>query len=519
MANSWILFKIQCYQYFRINNWFHSKDNRSRATILSISLAMFVVALFLLFYNAFTALTLIKMGQENLVLSYMTSIASFVSFFFSFFQANDLLFFSKDTERLTSLPLRQQSILLSKLLFLYLYHLVIFLLFLAPGLIIWVFNGGLILSFLFYSISIFILPILPIILGAILAFSTLKVSAYFKRNPLFPVLLSLILIAVLFLWILGNMNTNLSNNNVGTILAKQITAIFPFAFIFETNMGQVHFLYLALYNISSLLVCLIFVELLSTRKTASIHRTIQLTNSKNQHFSTPRSVFSALFLKEWHRYRSSYILMMNTCLGVLLLLIYSLVLLLFSPHQIEELLGLTDASLYITRLAPFLIATLLSTSITSSSSLSLEGKEIWIIRTLPLSTKQIIQSKIFFNLVLHAIGYIPAILIVAIKYPMTIDKLIFLVLIPVTYSLFIASSGLYLNSKYPNYHWENESVVIKQSLPALISGLINLLASLLPVSLSLFSQLNISLIYLLSLVLLTLLIIIYYRKLSNINYI
>lgn len=520
MTSIWILFKTQFYQYFRVNNWSHSRDNRNRNATLITSLAILFVIVFLLVYNLITVLTLVRMGQERQILSYMTSMASFISFFLTIFQANDLLFFGRDREMLTVLPLHTRTILFNKFLFLYFFNLAILFLFVFPALIIWTFNGGLIVSSFLYFLSILFLPILPLVLGAFFAFATLYFSSLFKGRPWLTVLLSLGLMGLFLTWVTANMRTGQETGDLGFLLAKQISALYPLAFIFETNLGQLNFPYLILYDIFSFLLGLVFISLVSRRSVSRSHSFSQTTPSRGRlQYAKSKSIFSALYLKEWHHYQSSYILMLNTCLGILLLLIYSLAILLLPSEQIADTLGLPNVSSFITSFAPLLITAFLSMSVTTTSSLSLEGREVWILKSLPIGIKQIIKSKIFFNLTLHSLGYIPAVLIIAIKYPMNVIHLIFLLLIPLVSSLFISISGLYLNTRYPNYHWETESFVIKQSLPVILAGLINFFIILPPLAAILFFQTNLFLTYSTLLSVLGLLTLFFYRKLLSIKYI
>ncbi|WP_340083989.1 hypothetical protein MHB50_14270 [Siminovitchia sp. FSL H7-0308] len=54
-------------------------------------------------------------------------------------------------------------------------------------------------------------------------------------------------------------------------------------------------------------------------------------------------------------------------------------------------------------------------------------------------------------------------------------------LIPIAYSLFSVILGLFLNKKHPNFTWDNEMIIVKQSLPVIASSLISMAAVALPV--------------------------------------
>ncbi|HAY2947342.1 TPA: hypothetical protein JZ506_002942, partial [Enterococcus faecium] len=56
-----------------------------------------------------------------------------------------------------------------------------------------------------------------------------------------------------------------------------------------------------------------------------------------------------------------------------------------------------------------------------------------------------------------------------------------LLIIPICYSIFITVLGIALNKKYPNYGWNNEMIVVKQSVPVILSGVIGMIALATPV--------------------------------------
>ena len=50
--------------------------------------------------------------------------------------------------------------------------------------------------------------------------------------------------------------------------------------------------------------------------------------------------------------------------------------------------------------------------------------------------------------------------------------------------LFITVIGISLNKKYPNYDWDSEMIVVKQSLPVIVTGIIGMIVLITPIFLN-----------------------------------
>ena len=104
----------------------------------------------------------------------------------------------------------------------------------------------------------------------------------------------------------------------------------------------------------------------------------------------------------------------------------------------------------------------------------------------------ILNSKIAVNLTLHLIGYLISILVFVLKLDMNPVQVINLIIVPVCYSLFITVIGVSFNKKYPNYEWESEMMVVKQSMPVIVSGLIGIIVLITPILLNWFFNIHIT---------------------------
>ena len=181
------------------------------------------------------------------------------------------------------------------------------------------------------------------------------------------------------------------------------------------------------------------------------------------------------------RFLSSYMAVLNAGLGVILLCVFSIFLLFNSVKQIRESSGIENINECLSNFAPLFIASMLSLSCPAASAISLEGKNIWILQSSPVKVKMILNSKIAVNLMLHLIGYIVSVFIFLLKLDMDIIQTISLIIVPICYSVFITVIGISLNKKFPNFEWESEMMIVKQSMPVIVSAIIGMAALVIPI--------------------------------------
>ena len=102
----------------------------------------------------------------------------------------------------------------------------------------------------------------------------------------------------------------------------------------------------------------------------------------------------------------------------------------------------------------------------------------------PVEVRMILNAKIAVNLTLHLIGYMISVSVFMLKLDMNPIQVMNIVIVPICYSLFITVIGISLNKKYPNYNWDSEMIVVKQSLPVIVTGIIGMITLITPLLLN-----------------------------------
>lgn len=515
MSNIWILIKAQLINFFPINE-VRETGNKKQSSMAIASFGIITLALFCFVYNILTAKTLVQVGQYNLIPAYMVSVSSFSILFLTVFYSNGILFGSRDMEILLSLPVKSSDIITSKFMFMYLLNFLIGLMFMLPGGIVWILNGSLnVLQIVLYFTSIIFAPLIPMCIAACMGIIVVTISSYFKRKNVIAIIFSFAMIGIIgYIAVLAMKSGN--EDGIEIMLSKQITELYPISGLFMQHI----YIGVGLFIAFSTAVFYIFVKIVSM-KYGLLNALARTTSrySDNKKFYNRKSIFFALYKKEMGQFLSSYMAVLNTGLGVILLCVFSIFLFFNSVEQIGESSGIENINEYLSNFAPLFIASMLSLSCPAASAISLEGKNIWILQSSPVKVKMILNSKIAVNLTLHLIGYMISIFAFALKLDMSFIQVINLITVPICYSLFITVTGISLNKKHPNYDWDSEMIVVKQSLPVIVTGIIGMIALIMPILLNWVFNLTIT--FILQVVSVILLAISFgvYIKMSKLNFI
>ena len=139
--------------------------------------------------------------------------------------------------------------------------------------------------------------------------------------------------------------------------------------------------------------------------------------------------------------------------------------------DVEAMAGTLPVHMNVRAAIPFVIGAVFSMMTTTSVSISMEGKTAWILQSLPLSRKQILDGKILFQLCLYAPFYVVAVLVCIIALQPTAMEVLGLIFVPAVICLFAAVFGITVNLWLPRLNWESEVSVVKQSAAAAIGGI------------------------------------------------
>ena len=230
--------------------------------------------------------------------------------------------------------------------------------------------------------------------------------------------------------------------------------------------------------------------------------------------SWQKSPFMALYRREIANFVTSYLYMLNSGLGAILIIVLAISLCFMSPDALFSSIGLSNSREFLL----LLLAGCLSISNPAAVSISLEGEEIWLLQTLPVSMRQIMMAKLALTVSLHVTALLLGLPVLTWRFSLGGLQVVDLVLISLAYSLFTALQGLVVNFHYPKFIWDNEMIVIKQSFSAILSGGIGILVLVFPLCLSLLFGMDLEMSLRISALGLLLLAVVLYRHLIKQGY-
>ena len=162
--------------------------------------------------------------------------------------------------------------------------------------------------------------------------------------------------------------------------------------------------------------------------------------------------------------------MLNCGFGTLLLPVAGIFVIIKGGDMANVLRDAFDSDTgFITVILCAAVCMIASMNIMVAPSVSLEGKNIWLLQSLPVPTVKILQAKLLMQIVLTSIPTLFCVVCTAFVLKAPFAQTLLLMLVPIVYTVFSAILGLTLGLGMPNMTWTNEIVPIKQSGSVMIS--------------------------------------------------
>ena len=483
-----LLTKIQTCNLFGLNEARYSSDSRKRNHLILMVIVWGILGLMLLFYVFFLTNAYINMNLADVVPIYLFSITSIVILFFSLFKAGSMIFQMKTYEMLIALPLSKASIVLSRFLTMYGGNFLLSLIIMIPGLGLYGWHVRPSVSFYILGlIGTVLLPLLPMTIATGIGALITAIGSRMKHKSIVISILS-ILFAIGVIggnfWITANSNviTGELLQDLSLMISTQMGKLYPPALWFSQGLiGGVLLDFIIFVAVSIGIFGLVIWPI--EKNFDRICRALNATSSKGHYQMEAlrqRNLLMALCSRELKRYFASSIYVANTMMGYVMMVAAAVGLLVMGPESLENMLGMPGMT---ATAVPFVLAGLAGIGTTTSSSISLEGKQWWIIRSLPIQSKEIFAGKIMMNLIVAAPFYvITEVLVGIVLYDRaTWIQLLIILLMPLVYIFWMAVVGLAVNLSMPVLEWENETTVVKQSGSSMITVLIGLVSVIVPV--------------------------------------
>lgn len=476
-----LLLKKQLTEIFR-NYFYDPKKNRTRSKAGIIGyILLFVIIMVGMLGGMFTALSLVlcaplsAAGMDWLYFSLMGLLAILLGTFGSVFNTFSCLYLSLDNDLMLSLPIPVNALMASRLLTVYLIGVMYSMVVILPAVIVYWIVASASAGAIFGSLLLMLLiSVFVLTLSCALGWVVAKISLKLKNKRFITVIVSLAFFGgyYFFYFKAQKLIQELIADAAG-YAAKIKGAAYPLYLFGKVGTGDG----VAMLIVSAVVFALFaIVWVLISRSLLKIATSSGKTEKRvyKEKAVKPKSIPGALLEKEFRRFTSSPVYMLNCGLGILLLPITGAVLLWKGGTIISVLNGVFGARASCTPLILCaVICVLASMNDMAAPSVSLEGKTLWLVQSLPVAPWQVLRAKLGMQLILTGIPVLLCTVCIVFIYPYTPIELLLTVLVPMSYVLFSALFGLFLGLKMPNLNWTSEITPIKQSacvMIALFSG-------------------------------------------------
>ena len=484
-----VLLKKQLSEIFR-GFFYNPKTNRAKSRSATIGcLIAFNLLIFGLLGGMFAFLAvgicgpLTSAGLGWMYFALLALIAVALGTFGSVFNTYAGLYLAKDNDLLLSMPIPVRIIMISRLLGVYLMGLLYSGTVMLPGVIVYYIMGnpsplsviGALLLTLLVTVIVFLLSCL---LGWVIA----KISVRLKNKSFITVLISLVFLGIYYFVYFR------AQRVIAALLANpdawgaRLRAVYPVYLLGRAGEGDPLAMVVSTAVIAALSALLLWrmARTFLRIATSSGGSAKAVYREKTVRMKSPAR---AMLGKEFARFTGSPSYMLNCGLG-LVFLVAAAVALLFRGNALISLLKAEGMGDLVDAFPAFFCGALgimVGMVDITSPSVSLEGKNIWLAQSLPVTPWICLRAKLLVQILLASpVTLLCSVAGLIVLRPDPIGGIL-MVLIPQAVVLFQAVFGLMLNLLRPSLNWSNEIYPIKQSMSVFLALFAGMLIGVLPI--------------------------------------
>ena len=445
-------------------------SKKKKPKVLYVGILLFVIAMcgISFLYSFMIGSGLRMFDSLELLPAIMMSVTCMIILMTTVFKVKGTIFGFRDYDQVMSLPVSTGAVVACRLIILYAFNFVFVIIMIVPMAIAYgvLARPGVAFYFICFC-AMFFIPLVPIVIASFLGTLIAWAASKFRYNNLLNVIFSIGLLVVFIGLSFTVEDDGQKLVDMGKSLTNQVNDIYPLAQMYTEAV--VHYdvvaflLFIVISAVAFLLYTLavmkVFKKLNSSLMNGRSRANFKLGELKSS------SPLKALYQKELKRYFSSPLYVLNTGFGIVMLTLGAIALIFV---DLDKMIGEPQATAALTGNIPLFISFCVVMSCTTMSSISLEGRNLWIIKSLPVAPKTVFLSKIAVNLTIIAPAVLDT-LIIGIVLKLGFWQTILLVLTTIASTFFIAFYGLLINLVLPNFSWTTEVIVIKQSAACMVT--------------------------------------------------
>lgn len=472
MSNLTTLIKVGLRETFDKRKF---KENKKQKSFF-----IYIILMGLLFVGISTLYSIIYAMQyvvaENTDMLYTLSMVFFIASTFVVFSSAisrmQSIFLGNDYELLAAMPIRQRDIVAAKCFNLYLSELAVCLVTLLPNAVV---NFCITLDYRYFVLIplAFITPAFPMLVSLIIV----ALIELLIKNPKVKTIISTVIMLLLVtgLAVVSMISGFTTSSSTAAPLFEALSTKAMFinpSLMFLIKAFSENFLWVLAYVGSNLLllVLVLFIVIISYRRihnnmmAMTLNSQTKKNNKEIQYESKSQfKTFFSLTAKQFFKSKNSLV---QCGIGVIMMVLFTVMAVVILKQGIivgegEESFDLLDYMYPYGFIVPILLAMFGGIMPPSATAVSLEGKNFYTLKTLPISFKDYLLVKVLFSFIFLGTSSLISSIIWVIFIPQTVFSIIISILFPLAFALFTTIFTLIINATFPYLNWKEEIEVYK----------------------------------------------------------
>ena len=476
------LIRIQLMEFFPFSAVKNTDDAAAKKRARRRLTSTLVIFLACVYMSGTYSMGMLRGGLDRtsytLVPALMLVMGSVLGAITTLTKSGTALFSASSLDPLLSLPLSRRTVVLSRIFSLYFEEFLIQAgMLLTAGVCCQIVIGDLPAAFWpVLIITVFLAPLLPLGVGGLAGLFVNMLTARMKNKSLFTTVFSMgfLLLVMFFSFNAGTMFNDMAD--IAGSLQTRIFNLYPPARLFVEGLQGNLSAFLLFTGLS--LALLVLLCLAAVKGFAFFYGAINATASSKA-FRMSRQKRSGMLLtlckKELRQKLNTPIWIMNTDMGTVMAIVLTVALIVAGKAPVVEVLEeVFGRGQQAGLLFGLVIAAAQCLSLSASAAVSMEGKGLWLIKSLPIKADTWLRSKLLVSMLPPVIGGLICglALTIAWKLPAWNALLILGLCVLVAWAFSVVELALGLH--FARFDWENPAEVVKQGGGVMLSMLVTL---------------------------------------------
>ncbi len=477
------LIRIQLLEFLPFKALKNTSDDAARKRArkrVTATIVTFLACAYMAVAYSMPMLATLNETNFTVVPALMLTMASVLGAITTLTKAGAVMFSASSIDQLLTLPLSRPTVILSRIFTLYYEELLINAgVVLSAGVCCQI-RMGAYLSPAFWPVlilTVFLAPLIPLGVGGLIGLFVAMITARMKNKNIFTLIFSVIfLLGIMFF----SFNTGTMFGDMSAVadsMSSKIFAIYPPARLFVAGLGGNWAAFLLFAAISLALLGLLC--LAAVKGFAFFYGAINATaEAKAFRMGRQKQTGTLLTLtkKELKQKLNTPIWVLNTDMGTLMAILLSIVLAVAGREPVLEVLrSMPPLDKAPGVLFGLVIAAVQCMSLSATASVSMEGKGLWLIKSLPIRANTWLRSKLLVSMLPPVLGGLVCSLVLTIAWGLPAWNVPVMIGLSVLFAWAFSVVELALGLKFARFDWENPAEVVKQSAGVLLGMLVTFL--------------------------------------------